>query len=105
MTDLVKRLREGTTGTDITKTDVYLNKIMNEAAEELEKLLWARDQENSPLEEVAAHKLMEQRQEIERLSKLLCEVAQETRDLGLLEGETNAKVQEYAKSIKEGKSD
>lgn len=100
MDDLVKRLREGTTGTDITKTDVFLNKIMNEAADEIEML---RRVENDAAEWIN-EKTKRLRADNERLSKLLCEVAQETRELGLLEGETNAKVQEYAKKIKEGES-
>lgn len=100
MDDLVKRLREGTTGTDITKTDVFLNKIMNEAADEIEMLRGVEDEAAEWINE----KTKRLRADNERLSKLLCEVAQETRELGLLEGETNAKVQEYAKKIKEGES-
>lgn len=35
---LIERLREGTTGTDIAKTDPFLNAIMREAADEIERL-------------------------------------------------------------------
>lgn len=38
MDELVKRLREGTQGTDITKTDSYLDGLMLEAAREIERL-------------------------------------------------------------------
>lgn len=34
--DLIRRLREGTEGTDIAKTDPYLNAVMREAADALE---------------------------------------------------------------------
>jgi len=37
--ELIKRLREGPFGTDISKTDVYLNTLMNEAADELTETL------------------------------------------------------------------
>ena len=37
--ELIKRLKEGPFGTDISKTDVYLNTLMNNAANELEAQL------------------------------------------------------------------
>ncbi len=37
--ELIKRLKEGPFGTDISKTDVYLNTLMNNAANELEEIL------------------------------------------------------------------
>jgi hypothetical protein len=36
--DLVKRLREGTNGTDVTKTDAVLTSYMHEAADRIEEL-------------------------------------------------------------------
>lgn len=36
--DLVKRLREGTNGTDVTKTDEVLTAYMQEAADRIEEL-------------------------------------------------------------------
>ena len=36
--NLMKRLREGTTGTDVAKTDPYLNSVMQRAADEIERL-------------------------------------------------------------------
>ena len=38
MSDLVKRLREGTNGTDVTKTDAVLTAYMHEAADRIEAL-------------------------------------------------------------------
>lgn len=36
--DLIHRLREGTQGTDITKSDAFLNSLMWEASVEIERL-------------------------------------------------------------------
>ena len=36
--DLMKRLREGTNGTDVTKTDAVLTAYMHEAADRIEEL-------------------------------------------------------------------
>ena len=46
--DLVKRLREGTNGTDVTKTDAVLTAYMHEAADRIEEL----EAENGRLREL-----------------------------------------------------
>lgn len=71
MTDLVKRLREGTTGTDITKTDVFLNKIMNEAADEIEMLRRVENDAAEWVEEMAKRL----RADNERLRAALLKIA------------------------------
>lgn len=42
---LVKYLKEGTTGSDVTKTDFFLDSLMRQAADKIEELL----QRNSEL--------------------------------------------------------
>ena len=36
--DIVERLREGTSGSDVVKTDPYLNSLMQRSADEIERL-------------------------------------------------------------------
>lgn len=55
--ELIKRLKEGPFGTDISKTDVYLNTLMNNAANELEAQLDLLAKQQTIIRRIYAEKL------------------------------------------------
>ena len=55
--ELIKRLKEGPFGTDISKTDVYLNTLMNNAADELEEIMVLLEKQQVIIRRIYAEKL------------------------------------------------